>query len=103
MDIEFPNNYPMSPPKVKFRTRIYHLNVSTDMDICLDILKHNWSPVLSIDKVLLSISSLLEDPNPEDPYRSDLALLYKSDYSQYFANAKEETRKYARLDSEIDF
>ena len=48
--------------------RIYHMNISERGGICIDILKQNWSPALSLYKVLLSLSSLLTDPNPSESY-----------------------------------
>ncbi len=79
LSIVFPDDYPFKPPRIKFTTKVYHCNINAEGGICLDILKDQWSPALTISKVLLSISSLLCDCNPEDPLVGDIAREYKTD------------------------
>ncbi|KAI9329344.1 ubiquitin-conjugating enzyme E2 E1-like protein [Obelidium mucronatum] len=95
LDITFPPEYPFKPPKITFRTRIYHCNVSPQGAICLDILKDNWSPALTISKVLLSICSLLTDPNPHDPLVASIARQYLKERAEHDSTAREWTKRYA--------
>ncbi|KAF3027440.1 hypothetical protein E8E15_009224 [Penicillium rubens] len=80
IDIKIPTDYPFRPPTMKFETKVWHPNVSSQTGaICLDTLSTAWSPVLTIKSALLSLQSLLSTPEPKDPQDAEVAnMLLKS-------------------------
>jgi len=78
LKIQFPSDYCNHPPKIEFITPVYHCNINKKGEISLDILNANWCPALYIEKVLLSLVVLLQDPNPYDPLVPEIASLYLS-------------------------
>ena len=84
LSVNFTDKYPFEPPEISFTTKIFHPNVSfNNGSICVDILKQNWSPALSFYKILLSIQSLLTDPNPDSPLNGEAAELFKKNRRDY--------------------
>ena len=96
LKIAIPNNYPFNPPKIRFVTRVYHPNINGEGGICIDILRDQWSAAMTIDKVLLSISALLGDPNPADPLEPEIARVFKHNRQLFNQTVKEWVRQYAQ-------
>jgi ubiquitin-conjugating enzyme E2 D/E len=88
-------SFPFVPPEMKFKTTVFHPNISSKGDICLDILNCQWNPSQSFVTTLLSICSLLSDPNINDFLVPEAAFLYKVNRQEYDRKAREWTRKYA--------
>jgi len=96
VDIEIPKNYPFVPPKMRFDTKVWHPNISSaNGAICLDILKNEWSPALTLRTALLSLQALLSTPNADDPQDAQVAGQYKSDRKAFENTAKYWTETFA--------
>ncbi|KAG0150476.1 hypothetical protein CROQUDRAFT_652408 [Cronartium quercuum f. sp. fusiforme G11] len=102
VSIQVPERYPFEPLKMKFITKVYHPNISSQSGaICLDILKDEWSPVLTLKTTLVSLQSLLCSPEPNDPQDAEVAKVYLTDrigfertarlWTEIYANGKKPT------------
>lgn len=96
LSIKFPSDYPFSPPKIEFKTPIYHPNINSSGSICIDILKDGWSASYGLVQTLTSISALLGSPNPNDPLVTEIANLYKTDIKSFETAARNHVNKYAK-------
>lgn len=82
--------------QMKFATKIWHPNISSETGtICLDILKNEWSPALTVRTALISLQALMSAPEPDDPQDAVVAKQYKENQSDYNAQAKFWTETYA--------
>merc|ERR1711866_12779 len=97
IQIDIPGDYPYNPPKMKFLTKIWHPNISSQTGaICLDVLGKEWSPALTIRTALLSIQALLSAPEPSDPQDAEVADMYKNNRELFTQTAKYWTETFAR-------
>ena len=97
LDVDGMSAGPVADDLYKWVGPVYSCNVNDRGGHCLDIDKDNWSPALTLRKLMFSLRSLLADPNPDDPLVPEIAQLYKTNRKQHDANAREFTRKHAML------
>lgn len=103
--LSFPKDYPMSPPVMRFTLGMYHPNVYPDGKVCISILhppghdphgyekvSERWSPVQSIEKILLSVISMIAEPNTESPANIEAGKLYRTDRTRFDQIVREGVR-----------
>lgn len=99
VNLTLPAEYPFKPPKISFKTRIFHPNISNDDtgSMCLGLLKAEaWKPPTKIAAVLEAAKQLLSEPLPDDNVEQSIAELYKNDKKTYEAKAREYVKQYAK-------
>ncbi|KAJ3123604.1 Ubiquitin-conjugating enzyme E2 G2 [Physocladia obscura] len=100
--LRFPNDYPLSPPQMQFVPPLFHPNVYADGRVCISILhapgddplgyelaSERWSPVQSVEKILLSVVSMLAEPNPDSGANIDACKLWRDDRDAFNARVRQ--------------
>ncbi|KAM0750890.1 ubiquitin-conjugating enzyme [Meredithblackwellia eburnea MCA 4105] len=95
-ELRFPRDYPLSPPKMKFNPPLFHPNIYANGEVCISILhapgddpnayessSERWSPVQSVEKILLSVISMLAEPNIESGANIDACKVFRDNREQY--------------------
>jgi len=85
-------DYPHSPPKVKCLLTIYHPNIDLEGNVCLNILREDWKPVLTINSIVYGLQYLFLEPNPDDPLNKDAAALLKTNRRLFEQNVQKSMR-----------
>jgi len=96
MKLVLGNNFPSEPPKAFFLTKIFHPNVSSNGEICVNTLKKDWKPELGIKHILLTVKCLLIVPNPESALNAEAGKLLLEQYEDYSLRAKMFTEIHAK-------
>jgi ubiquitin-conjugating enzyme E2 L3 len=97
IEINFPAEYPFKPPKIVFKTAIYHPNVDEKGQICLPLISpENWKPATKVEQILQALVALILKPEPEHPLRGDIAEEYMKNKDLFLRRAKEHTLKNAK-------
>ncbi|PKA50599.1 NEDD8-conjugating enzyme Ubc12 [Apostasia shenzhenica] len=85
---QVPPSYPHEPPKVKCKTKVYHPNIDLEGNVCLNILREDWKPVLNINTIIYGLSHLFTQPNHEDPLNHDAATVLRDNPRLFETNAR---------------
>ncbi|QRV85511.1 ubiquitin-conjugating enzyme [Ceratobasidium sp. AG-Ba] len=104
--LEFPSDYPLNPFKMRFDPPLLHPNVYADGNVCISILhspgddpnmyelaSERWSPVQSVEKVLLSVISMLAEPNLESGANVDCCKLYRDNKAEFERQVRASVRE----------
>ena len=90
--LNIPKSYPHKPPKVKCETQIYHPNINMDGAVCLNILRDDWKPILTVNAVILGLIFLFIEPNPDDPLNHEAAELMRDNSPEFESEVRRSLR-----------
>jgi len=105
--LKFPKDFPNNPPEMQFTTEMWHPNIHTDGKVCISILhppgvdelnkqesaEERWRPILGVEQIIISVISMLSDPNDESPANLDAAIQWREDNKGYKKRVRETVRK----------
>jgi len=86
------SSYPHEPPKVKCETQVYHPNIDLEGNVCLNILREDWKPVLTINSIVYGLQYLFLEPNPEDPLNKEAAEVLQNNRRLFEQNVQKSMR-----------
>ncbi|WPK26539.1 hypothetical protein PUMCH_003897 [Australozyma saopauloensis] len=86
--VEISQNFPIDPPKIRCLQKIYHPNIDLEGNVCLNILREDWLPVLSLNSVLIGLNFLFLEPNPNDPLNKDAANMLVKNPQMFTKNVR---------------
>jgi len=96
VDLEFPEQYPFKPPKIHFKTKIYHPNIKNETgEICAAILYDEWQPTLNVAHCLEVLLNMLKSPNADSPLEEEIAVVLRDKPKEFEKTAKQWTKQYA--------
>ena len=94
--MKFPQDYPNNPPEMVFKSKMWHPNIYDDGKVCISILhapgedemsgesaEERWRPILGAESILISVISMLNDPNIDSPANIDASVMFRDDYETY--------------------
>lgn len=82
-DVKIPDTYPHDPPKILCETTIFHPNIDMEGHVCLNILREDWKPVLTMSSVIMGMQFLMLEPNADDPLNKEAAAMLASDKDNF--------------------
>eukprot|EP00467_Chlorarachnion_reptans_P016701 CAMPEP_0114499782 /NCGR_PEP_ID=MMETSP0109-20121206/7607_1 /TAXON_ID=29199 /ORGANISM="Chlorarachnion reptans, Strain CCCM449" /LENGTH=195 /DNA_ID=CAMNT_0001677385 /DNA_START=78 /DNA_END=665 /DNA_ORIENTATION=- len=85
---QVPDDYPYKPPKITCRDKIYHPNLDLQGNVCLNILRKDWRPILDLQSIIHGLVFLFTEPNPNDPLNQDAAKVLRDNESQFRSNVR---------------
>ena len=102
LHLTIPPTYPSTPPTAHFRTPIFHPNVEPQTGgVCVETLKRDWDAKLTLRDILVVISCLLIQPNPDSALNAEAGALIQEDYAAFERRARLMTGIHARVPAEL--